>query len=104
MLILEKEGYMKTQWMFCAGLAGFATGVFLALAFAPQSGKETQDLVKQKARQGLDRLTTGGKKMSGQLHDLADQGRDLAARGTEEISDALEAGKQAYNRAAARVG
>jgi gas vesicle protein len=92
---------MKTQWMFCAGLAGFATGVFLALAFAPQSGKETQDLVKQKARQGLDRLTTGGKKMGTQL---AAQGRDLAARGKEEISDALETGRQVYDNVAARVG
>ena len=95
---------MKTQWMFCAGLAGLATGVFLTLAFAPQSGKETQDLVKQKARQGLDRLTAGSKKMGTKLHDLADQGRDAAARGKEAIGDALDAGKQAYNSAASRVG
>jgi gas vesicle protein len=94
---------MKNQWVFCAGLAGLATGVFLALAFAPQSGKETQALVKQKTRQGLDRLTAGGKKVGGQLRDLADQGMDLAARGKEEVSDVLDAGREAY-RNAAKVG
>ena len=96
---------MKTQWAFCAGLAGLATGVFLALAFAPQSGKETQALVKEKTRQGLDRLAAGSKKVGAQLRDLADQGADLAARGVargqEEVSDALEAGRQAYT---AKVG
>jgi gas vesicle protein len=92
---------MKTQWMFCAGLAGLATGVFLTLAFAPQSGKETQELVKQKARQGFDRLAAGSKKMGAQL---ASQGRDLAARGKDELSDALDAGKQVYDNVAARVG
>jgi gas vesicle protein len=95
---------MKTQWVFCAGFAGLATGVFLALAFAPQSGKETQDLVKQKARQGFDRLAVGGNKIGGKLQNLADQGKDLAARGKEEVSDALDAGRQAYSSVAARVG
>src|ERR1035438_958831 len=100
-----REDYMKTSLVFCAGLAGLAAGVFLALAFAPQSGKETQALVKQKTRQGLDRLAAGGKKVGGQLRDLADQGADLAARGVargqEEVSDVLEAGRPAYT---AKVG
>jgi gas vesicle protein len=94
---------MKTSWVFCAGLTGLAAGVFLALAFAPQSGKETQALVKQKTRQGLDRLAAGGKRVGGQLRDLADQGKDLAARGKEEVSDVLEAGRDAY-RDAVKVG
>jgi gas vesicle protein len=94
---------MKTSWVFCAGLAGLATGVFLALAFAPQSGKETQALVKQKTRQGLDRLAAGSKKVGGQLRDLAEQGKDLAARGKDEVSDVLEAGRDAY-RDAVKVG
>ncbi len=94
---------MKTSWVFCAGLAGLAAGVFLALAFAPQSGKETQALIKQKTRQGLDRLAAGGKKVGGQLRDLADQGMELAARGKEEVGDVLEAGREAY-RNSAKVG
>jgi gas vesicle protein len=95
---------MKTSWVFCAGLTGLAAGVFLALAFAPQSGKETQTLVKRKTRQGLNRLAAGGKMVGEELLDLADQGKDLAARGKEQLSDALEAGRGAYGDAVRRAG
>ena len=74
---------MKTQWALCAGLTGLAAGLFLGLAFAPQSGQKTRLLVKQKSRDGLDRLRAGGE----QLQDLA--------------VDVIDAGKTAYKDAAA---
>lgn len=76
---------MKTQWAFCAALTGLAAGLFLGLAFAPQSGKKTQLLVKQKTRDGLDKLRAG----SEHLQDLA--------------TDAVDAGKTAYRSAATRL-
>jgi gas vesicle protein len=79
---------MKTEWMFCAGLTGLAAGVFLGLALAPQSGKETRELVKEKTREGFDELAAKGKK--------------LAARSKEQVSDALEAGQRAFQDAVAR--
>jgi|GEM_PF-6673009 len=94
---------MTTSRAVCAGLAGLAAGVFLALAFAPRSGKQTQALVKQKTRQGLDRLGAGGKKIGGHLRDLGDQATELTARGKAKIGSALEAGREAY-RDSAKVG
>jgi len=93
---------MNSNRMLCAGLTGLAAGVFLGLAFAPRSGKETHALLRQKTREGLDQLAARGKKVGTQLKDLADKGKDLAARGGEELTDALQAGKQAYGRAAMR--
>ena len=91
---------MKTQWAFCAGLTGLAAGIFLGLALAPQSGKETQALVKQKTLDGLDQLVGTGKKAVAHLQDLTDKGKELADRGKEQLTDAVEAGKQAYGRVA----
>lgn len=75
---------MKTQWAFCAGLTGLAAGLFLGLAFAPRSGRETQLLVKQKTRDGLDKLRASAE----HLQDRA--------------TDAFDAGKIAYQNAAAQ--
>lgn len=93
---------MNSNRVLCAGLTGLAAGVFLGLAFAPKSGKETQALLRQKTREGLDQLAASGKKVGIQLKELADKGMDLAASGREDLTDALQAGKQAYNRAATR--
>ena len=93
---------METNKVFCAGLTGLATGIFLGLAFAPRSGRETQALLRQRTREGLDQLAAGGKKAGAQLQDIAGKGQDLAARGKERLTDAVAAGQQAYNKAAAR--
>jgi gas vesicle protein len=88
---------MKVEWAFCAGLAGLAAGVFLALAFAPQSGKDTRSLVKQKTRESLDQLSASGKTIGAQLQDLGGKGKDLLARGREQVTDTLEVAKQAVS-------
>ena len=102
---------MRTEQVVFAGLVGLGAGLLLGLVFAPRSGKETQELVRQKTREGLDQLAASGKRVGGQLHDLAAKSQDLAARGAaksqdlaargkEEVTDALGAGQRAYNRAA----
>ena len=93
---------MNSKKVLCAGLTGLAAGVFLGLAFAPRSGKATQALLRLKTREGLDQLAASGKKVSAQVQDLADRGKDIVARGRDQVTEVLEAGKQAYNRAAAR--
>lgn len=93
---------MNSNKVLCAGLTGLAAGVFLGLAFAPRAGKETKALLRQKTREGLDQLAASGKRVGAQVQDLADRGKDIAARGRDQVTEALDAGKQAYNRAAAR--
>jgi len=93
---------MNSNRVLCAGLTGLTAGVFLGLAFAPRSGKETQALLKQKTRESLDQLAASGKKVGAQIQDLADRGKEMVARERVQVTEALQAGKQAYNRAALR--
>jgi gas vesicle protein len=82
---------MKTEWAF---LAGLGVGAVATLMLAPQSGKDTQELLAGKLRSGLDQVTSAGKK-------VRDQVKDLANRGKENVADAIDAGKEAYRTSGA---
>jgi gas vesicle protein len=77
---------MKTEWAF---LAGLAVGTVATLMLAPQSGKDTQELLAGKLRDGLDQVASAGKKVRTQV-------KDLANRGKESVAEAIETGKAAY--------
>ena len=69
-------------------LGGLGIGAILALLFAPQSGKQTRDLIVQKAGEGKDYVTTKGR-------EVVRQAEGIVEKGKEAIADALESGKKA---------
>ena len=75
---------MRTEWAF---LAGLGVGTVAGLMIAPQLGKDTQELLAGKLRSGLDQV--------------AAQVKDLANRGTENVAEAIDAGKEAYRTSGA---
>ncbi|HME00291.1 MAG TPA: YtxH domain-containing protein [Terriglobia bacterium] len=77
-------------------LAGLGVGAIVALLFAPKSGEETRDLIAQKALEGKDYVTAKGKDLRRQAEEVVEKGKDLVAQQKEQLSAALEAGKQAY--------
>jgi gas vesicle protein len=77
---------MKTAWAF---LAGLGVGTVVTLMLAPQSGRETQELLAGKLRGGLDQVASAGKKVRARVKDIADRGR-------ENIAEAIDTGKEAY--------
>jgi len=77
-------------------LAGLGIGAVLALLFAPRSGKETRDMIVQKAEEGRDFVISKGEEIRKQAEDAVEKGRDLVSKQKELLSAALEAGKQAY--------
>ncbi|MGA2628597.1 MAG: YtxH domain-containing protein [Terriglobia bacterium] len=77
-------------------LAGMGLGAIVALLFAPRSGKETRDYLTQKAEEGRGYVTTKGREIRGQAEAAVDRARDVVAKQKEQLSAALEAGKQAY--------
>jgi hypothetical protein len=85
-LLLTGGLTMRTEWAF---LAGMGVGAVAALMFAPQSGKDTQDLLAGKLRGGLDQVASAGKKVRAQV-------KDLANRGKENVAEAIDAGQEAY--------
>lgn len=77
---------MKTGLVF---LAGLGVGAVVALMLAPQSGKETQELLASKLKGGLDEVASQGKKVHARV-------KNLTNRGKESLADAIDEGKDAY--------
>ena len=77
-------------------LAGLGIGAVIALLLAPLSGKETRDMIVEKAEEGRDFVITKSEEIRKQAEDAVEKGKDLVNKQKELLSAALEAGKQAY--------
>lgn len=81
---------------FAYFLAGIGFGALAAILFAPRSGQETRDLIGTKADQGREYVNAKSKEMREQAGQMVNKAKDLVAQQKEQLSAALEAGKQAY--------
>lgn len=77
-------------------LLGLGMGVGIGLLFAPRSGEETRDMLMSKADEGKDYLKRQTDDLKGSASGIVDKGRDVINRQRDSLSDAIEAGKQAY--------
>jgi gas vesicle protein len=77
-------------------LAGMGIGAILALLFAPKSGEETRDFIAQKAGEGKEYVTARGRELRKQAEEAVEKAKDVVSKQKEQLSAALEAGKQAY--------
>lgn len=78
---------------------GLGLGVAAGILFAPKSGSETRDFIKTKGGEGTDYMKRRGADIKGSANDLVDRGRTLLNRQKDQLSQAVEAGKQAYREA-----
>lgn len=81
---------------FGSFLFGLGIGVGVGLLFAPRAGEETRDLLLSKADEGKDYLKRNSEGLRGSAADLVDKGRDVINRHRDSLSDAIDAGKNAY--------
>lgn len=79
-----------------AFLLGLGVGVGIGMLFAPKSGQETRELIKNKANEGSDYLKQRSTEFKQTASDWVDKGRDALGRQKENLADAMEAGRQAY--------
>lgn len=77
-------------------LAGLGIGAILALLFAPQSGKETRELIAQKALESRDFVSTKSREIREQAEELVEKGKDRLTKEKERVAAAYDAGRQAY--------
>ncbi len=95
-------------------LLGLGIGVAAGLLWAPRSGEETRALLADKAGEGADYLKSraqdGGDYLKQRTDDLRSSASDIYERGRttvahqkENLSAAVEAGKQAYRDAVSDV-
>jgi len=79
-----------------AFLLGLGVGVGIGMLFAPKSGQETRELLKNKANEGTDYLKQRSTEFKQTASDWVDKGRDALGRQRDNLADAMEAGRQAY--------
>jgi len=77
-------------------LLGLGVGVGIGMLFAPKSGQETRDMIKNKAGEGTDFLKQRSADLQKQAGEWVDKGKEALGRQRDNISDAVEAGRQAY--------
>lgn len=77
-------------------LLGLGVGVGVGLLFAPKSGEETRDILLSKADEGKEYLKKQTSGLRETASEMVEKGRDVINRQKDTLSDAIEAGKQAY--------
>ena len=103
--VRDDEADMGTK-LACFAL-GVAAGAMAALLFAPKSGRELREDIADVTRKGVDRARETGAQIgarAGEVYDaashrageLAQTAREAASRRGEQVTAAIEAGKQAY--------
>jgi len=80
-------------------LLGLGVGVGIGMLFAPKSGKETREVIKNKAGESTDYLKQRSTEIKQTASEWVDKGKDALGRQKENIADAMEAGRQAYREA-----
>jgi len=83
---------------------GVGLGVAVGLLFAPKSGAETRDLILTKADESKDYLRRRGEQLLDSANDAIDKGKSAVAKQRDQITSAIEAGKQAYRDAISQSG
>ena len=88
-------------------LVGAGIGSVLALLFAPKSGRETREMIAQRANDSRDFLTNkvtegrqymeqAGRKATDDFSSFVDRSKEALTRQKEQLTAAFEAGKAAY--------
>lgn len=74
-----------------AFILGAVSGAAVALLYAPQTGRETRELLGEKANEARARAA-----------EAAARGRDAINQGRDTLTTAIERGREAYQQARAR--
>jgi gas vesicle protein len=80
-------------------LAGLGFGALMGVLYAPRSGRETRDAIKNTAQEGGEYLKTRGREAKETVSQWVDRGKDVVGQQKEKISAAIDATRQAYREA-----
>jgi gas vesicle protein len=84
-------------------LMGLGVGVAIGMLFAPKSGQETREIIKNKAGESADYMKQRGSEFGQKASEWVDRGKEALRSQRENLNDAVEAGKQAYREAVSGV-
>src|SRR5690242_14671277 len=98
MVQVEQEVTMDKNGL-SSFLLGLGVGVGIGMLFAPKSGKETRDIIKNKAGESTDYLKQRSSDIKQTASEWVDKRNDAQGRQKEDNADAMEAGCQTYGEA-----
>jgi gas vesicle protein len=80
-------------------LAGLGFGALMGVLYAPRSGRETRDALKNTAQEGGEYIKNRGREAKETVSQWVDRGKDVVGQQKERISAAIDATRQAYREA-----
>lgn len=78
---------------------GLGLGVAVGVLFAPKSGAETREYLRERAEEGTDYVKRRANDLRDSAADALDKSKESLRRQKENLSAAVDAGKQAYREA-----
>ena len=90
---------MEEDNKFSYFFLGLGLGVAAGLLFAPKTGEETRELIRSKADEGKEYLKQRTTELKETASEAIERGRSTVTRQRDNLTAAVEAGKQAYREA-----
>jgi gas vesicle protein len=78
---------------------GLGLGVAVGVLFAPKSGTETRECIRDKAGEGVDYVKRRGEELRDTAAETIDRSKETLRRHKENLAAAVDAGKAAYRDA-----
>ena len=92
------SGMASVGGMALAFLGGLTIGAVTGLLLAPQSGRESREVVRRVARQVGDDVRDFSDKAGDTWCDVMSKGRDLLNEAETVVKDAVEAGRESVQQ------
>jgi gas vesicle protein len=83
-------------------LAGLGIGAAVGIIFAPKSGEEMRQRIREVAEESSGTIRERARQARGQAGDWAGKGREYLNQQKEQVRSAYEAGRQAYREASSK--
>jgi len=84
-------------------LVGLGIGALVGILFAPKSGEETREYLASKADEGREYAQRKARELRERAEDLVERSKSAASRQKETLSEAVDAGREAYQREKAKA-
>lgn len=92
----ERDSSNSFMWF----LAGLGFGALIGVLYAPRSGRETREAIRNSAQEGTEYLKNRGREARETMNQWVDRGKEVVGQKKEQISAAIDATRQAYREAA----
>jgi gas vesicle protein len=80
-------------------LAGLGFGALLGVLYAPRSGRETREAIRNSASEGRDYIKHRGREARDTMNDWVERGKEVVGRQKEVVGNAVEEARRAFREA-----